>query len=37
LRGEELERWVDVVMLSAGDERTANAADHLVVILRKTG
>jgi S-adenosylmethionine-dependent methyltransferase len=37
LRGEELERWVDVVMLSAGDERTVNAADHLVVVLQKTG
>jgi S-adenosylmethionine-dependent methyltransferase len=37
LQGEELERWVDVVMLSAGDERTVNAADHLVVVLQKTG
>jgi S-adenosylmethionine-dependent methyltransferase len=37
LEGEELERWVDVVMLSAGEKGTANAADHLVVVLRKIG
>jgi S-adenosylmethionine-dependent methyltransferase len=37
LQGEELERWVDVVMLSAGDERTLNAADHLVVVLQRIG
>jgi S-adenosylmethionine-dependent methyltransferase len=36
LKEEELEQWVDVVMLSAGDERTLNAADHLVVVLQKT-
>jgi S-adenosylmethionine-dependent methyltransferase len=35
LQGEELERWVDVVMRSAGDQRTLNSAEHLVVGLQK--
>jgi hypothetical protein len=35
LRDEELEQWIDVVMQSADDNQTLNAADHLIVLLQK--
>jgi S-adenosylmethionine-dependent methyltransferase len=35
LRDEELERWIDVVMQSADENQTLNAADHLIVLLQK--
>lgn len=31
----EMERWVDVVMLSAERKETLNCADHLLVVLHK--
>lgn len=35
LSQDEIDRWVDVVMLSAGDEEALNCADHLLVVLRR--
>lgn len=32
---QEMDKWVDVVMQSAGHPHTLNSAEHLIVIMRK--